>query len=100
MSGVQLTFDDSRENSFAADGDFTDPEQWCFETKTPETLNHAGCARCGKKPASLNPLPAGWAWDTMEPTNPWLWCPHWHLDNGCESIDATTNKGNNDGISQ
>lgn len=52
------------------------------------TLMWAGCARCGKAPASLDPLPDGWVWDTDEPDNPWLWCPHWHLKNGCADAAA------------
>lgn len=81
----QLTFDDTSGPDFAGDGDFTDPTLWSFATKTPSALKWAGCARCGKRPETLDPLPDGWAWDTMEPTNPWLWCPHAHLEHGCKT---------------
>lgn len=64
---MQLTMDDQSE--------FTEPALWGQETKTPETLRNARCACCGKAPDSIKPLDAGWGWDTMEPTNPWLWCP-------------------------
>lgn len=67
----QLTFDDG------AGDPFSDPESWCFATKTPTALEYAQCAWCGRRPASLDPLPPGWSWDTMEPTNPWLFCPNW-----------------------
>lgn len=54
----------------------------------------AGCARCGKAPPCLDPLTEGWVWDTDEPDNPWLWCPHWHLTNGC--ADAAQGEVNHD----
>lgn len=43
-----------------------------------------------KAPSSLDPLPDGWTWDTEEPDNPWLWCPHWHLPKGCATADKET----------
>lgn len=51
-----------------------DPEKWSFDTKTEFAKKNAACAGCGRKPRRLNPLPVGWTWDTMEPTNEWLWC--------------------------
>lgn len=51
------------------------PEDWSFATKTKKALANAMCAGCGKRPDTLDPLPDGWSWDTMEPTNNWLWCP-------------------------
>jgi hypothetical protein len=53
------------------------PEQWSFKTKTPEAIKWAMCPCCGRRPETLDPLPPGWCWDTMEPTNAAVWCPKW-----------------------
>lgn len=45
------------------------------ETKTPQAIANCMCAICGRRPDNVNPLTPGWTWDTMEPTNNWLWCP-------------------------
>lgn len=87
MMGAQLTFDDVTDFSGK---NFTDPALWSFATKTPSALHWAGCARCGKRPETLDPLPDGWRWDTMEPTNPWCWCPHAHLERGCKTPNPST----------
>ncbi|MFJ5538584.1 hypothetical protein [Vreelandella titanicae] len=64
---MQLALDDSEE--------FTAPDDWSEATKTQATLELARCARCGKRPSSLSPITEGWVWDTLEPNNPWMWCP-------------------------
>lgn len=35
----------------------------------------AMCPVCAKRPASIEPLPDGWAWDCRAFTN-WCWCPN------------------------
>jgi hypothetical protein len=57
------------------ENDLIPSEQWSVKTKTLDARMNARCAGCGKQPGSIDPLPEGWNWDTMEPTNNWLWCP-------------------------
>ncbi len=66
-----------------------DPSKSAAADRDLVTLMWSGCARCGKAPPSLDPLTPGWTWDTEEPDNPWLWCPHWHLPNGCKDAGTT-----------
>lgn len=60
-----------------SEDDMVPSEYWSTATKTPEALANACCPCCGEKPESLNPLPLGWCWDTMAPTNNYVWCPIW-----------------------
>lgn len=86
MSALQLHFDfDSPAQAgcravicsglWEDDAEPVPPDRWTAATKRPETLAMARCPHCECVPATLDPLPPGWTWDTMEPTNPWAWCP-------------------------
>ena len=55
------------------------PELWTVKTKTQEAIKNCGCAVCGKKPKTTDPLPSGWVWDNMEPDNNWAWCDEHQL---------------------
>lgn len=73
----------SASDFLASENDDIPPEKWSVATKTIEARMHCACAGCGKAPGSIEPLPDGWYWDTMEPTNNWVWCPVcWPLPNG------------------
>lgn len=63
---------------FPSENDLVPVEHWSVKTKTREALAFAQCPHCGRKPKSLDPLPPGWCWDTMEPNNQWVWCPEWN----------------------
>lgn len=57
------------------EGPYIPPEQWTVKTKTEAAIKFCMCAGCHDKPATIDPLPDGWTWDTMEPSNSWTWCP-------------------------
>lgn len=60
------------------ENDMVPSQHWSPDTKTPRALSDASCPCCGERPATLNPLPHGWCWDTMEPTNSAVWCSKWN----------------------
>jgi len=43
--------------------------------KTARAIENCACPACSRRPATTDPLPRGWYWDTAEPDNPWAWCP-------------------------
>jgi len=57
------------------------------------TLMEARCARCGARPDTVDPLPPGWGWDTVEPSNIWLICPDMLSDEGCPKMRGHKKSG-------
>lgn len=60
--------------------DYLDHERLLPYCKDRSVLPWVACAICGEHPATYNPLPGGWVWDSDDPTDCWVWCPaHRHL---------------------
>lgn len=68
------------------------PEEWSVAKK--HTDRPFVCPCCDRAPETLDPLPPGWCWDTMEPSNPWVWCPKWTADSDTPNASEHTTPRN------
>jgi hypothetical protein len=85
---------------FDSENDAIPSELWSGKTKFPDAIKYAICQCCNRKPETTDPLPKGWLWDTLEPNNPYVWCPrmNWFLFNEPETVQEELALGNTKGV--